>query len=249
VLFCYLDDSGKDPQNRITTLAGYIAKEDQWRDFEVAVEPIFDELGVSVSHAKDLHNTDGEFAGWSVLKKQSFIARICRVLSRYAVLGVSMSVLKETYEARAAESGRVRTVTPYAFCFSVIMEWLLTDVRVGRLVHTDGVSFILELGHENNPEAEEQFHWIRKHHKLENVLRSICFVGKEGSRAIQMADLLAFYSRRHGAAMERAPIQERANVSPVTMINIITEATAHRGFVAIDFGPDSVGARFLADLT
>lgn len=70
VLVCYLDDSGKDRQNRITTLAGYVAKDDDWQDFENAVEPIFAHYGVKVLHTKDLHHTDGEFDGWPVLKNR-----------------------------------------------------------------------------------------------------------------------------------------------------------------------------------
>jgi hypothetical protein len=77
VLVCYLDDSGKDSQNRITTIAGYAATDDQWLSFEKAVEPIFSDYSVKVLHAKDLHNTDGNFKGWTVLKKQAFVAKLC----------------------------------------------------------------------------------------------------------------------------------------------------------------------------
>ena len=76
MLVCYLDDSGKDPQNRITTLAGFVASESSWQLFETEVETWFAEFGVKVLHAKDLHNTDGEFAGWTVLRKQAFVARL-----------------------------------------------------------------------------------------------------------------------------------------------------------------------------
>jgi uncharacterized protein DUF3800 len=106
VLVCYLDDSGKDPQNRITTLAGYVASDDAWRAFEAEVETWFTEFGVSVLHAKDLHHTDGEFKGWTVLRKQAFIARLCQAMSHHLALGVSMSSLKETYATRAAETHR-----------------------------------------------------------------------------------------------------------------------------------------------
>ena len=43
VLVCYLDDSGKDPQNPITTLAGYIARDTEWQAFESEVEHWFAE--------------------------------------------------------------------------------------------------------------------------------------------------------------------------------------------------------------
>ena len=70
MLVCYLDDSGKDPQNRITTIAGYAASDEQWKAFETEVETWFTEVNVKILHAKDLHDTDGEFAGWSHLKSR-----------------------------------------------------------------------------------------------------------------------------------------------------------------------------------
>lgn len=248
MLVCYLDDSGKDPQNRITTIAGYAASDDQWRAFEIEVEPIFSDYGVKVLHAKDLHNTDREFQDWTVLKKQAFLARICRVMSHHIPLGMSMSALKETYKSRAAESARKRTVTPYTFCSNVIIDWVLTDIRVGRIANTEGVSLILECGHENNAEAEQNFYEVRRLHRLDGILHSIRFVPKDSCRAIQMADLFAFYSRRHGVAMEKAPLIERRQVqaSPGVMLNIITESVPHRAYVATDFGPTAAGSRFLA---
>ena len=39
MLKCYLDDSGKDPQNSITTIAGYAATAQQWTAFETDAEP------------------------------------------------------------------------------------------------------------------------------------------------------------------------------------------------------------------
>jgi hypothetical protein len=121
-------------------------------------------------------------------------------------------------------------------------------VRVGRISNIEGVAFILELCNEHNAEAEWNFYEARRQHNLENLLHCISFVGKESCRAIQMADLFAFYSRRHGAQMERAPIEdrERAQRTPGTMLNIITESVPHRAFVATDFGPDSAGSIFLA---
>jgi hypothetical protein len=135
-------------------------------------------------------------------------------------------------------------VTPYTFCFQVIIDWLLRDVRVGRAVNAEGLAFILECGNEHNSEAAEQFQKVREMHSIENVLRSISFVPKDHSRAIQMADLLAFYSRRHGAALEVAPIDERADVSPGIMMNLLAGAVPIRPFVATDFGPNVEGRPF-----
>jgi len=248
VLVCYLDDSGKDPQNRITTIAGYAATEEQWRAFEAEAEPIFSDYRVKILHASDLHRTDGEFKGWTILRKEAFVARLCAALSHHVPLGVSASALKTTYASRAAESGRKRTVKPYTFCANLILDWLLTDIKVGRIANTKGAAFIIESGHEHNAEAEQNFLDVRKLYKIEDILLSVQFVPKESSRAIQMADLFAFYSRRHGNTMEAAPLHDRARMqrTPGRMLDIITERVRHRAFVATDFGPSAAGSHFLS---
>jgi hypothetical protein len=108
MLVCYLDDSGKDLQNSITTIAGYAMTAQQWTAFETDGEPIFAEYDVNVLHATDLHGSRGEFVGWSILKKQSFVAKLCTALSQHALLGVSASPHKAQYKNRAAESDRQR---------------------------------------------------------------------------------------------------------------------------------------------
>jgi hypothetical protein len=231
---------GKDPQNRITTLAGFAAADTQWASFETEIEPVFAEYGVKILHARDLENTDGEFKGWTVLRKQAFVARIGQVMARHLLVGHSHSAVKGTYLAHARERIPQRTLTPYAFCFNRILDWVLRDVRVGRIANTEGAGFILECGHENNADAQRCFYAVRQEHGLENILRFIGFVGKESCRAIQVADLLAFYSRRHGAAMEMAPLEERSDIKPSAMMNIIMEGVPILSYVATNFGPNQI---------
>jgi uncharacterized protein DUF3800 len=239
VLVCYLDDSGKDRQNPITAVAGYIAKDDGWKTFESEVEPIFVEPKISVLHAKELHDTDGDFKGWTVLQKQAFVARIGQVASKHLMMGLSMSALKGTYQEHAFHrtegSPPRRTVTPYTFCFQVIVDWVLRDIRIGRAANTEGVAFVLECGHENNPQAENEFCWVRNHYNLHDVLRSISFVPKNSCRAIQLADLLAFYSRRDGVAFLRAQEDANETYEMEVMLKILMETCPHRGFVATGF--------------
>jgi hypothetical protein len=235
VLICYLDDSGKDPQSHITAIAGYIARDVDWQTFETGVEPIFAEYKVNLLHAKDLHGTDGDFSGWPSIKKQAFVAKLCQVRNSTVMMGMSMSAVKDTYRQRADESGRKRTVAPYTFCFNVILDWVLRDIRIGKAVHEAGVAFVIESGHENNSEVEQQFHSIREKHKLDGVLHSISFVPKESCRAIQLADLLAFYSRRDLAAAEAAGRKGKERYPRDLMLTIIAEGIPHRPFVASDF--------------
>lgn len=236
MLACYLDDSGKDPENVITTIAGYVASEEAWVRFEEEVAPAFAERKVSILHAMDLNGTRGEFEGWSVLNKQAFVARIAQAASRHVSMGLSMSALKGTYKEHSqfrAETER-RTVTPYTFCFQVVCDWLLRDIHIAKRVHSEGIRFYLEEGHENNGQAEREFHHVRKHFHLENVLHSVCFIGKQRCRAIQLADLIAYYSRRDGVALLKSKkAGTEQEIDP--MIKILCEKIRHRGFVATGF--------------
>jgi hypothetical protein len=236
VLVCYLDDSGKDPQNSITTIAGFVARSEEWEVFEREVEPIFDAYNVDILHSKQLHDTDGCFTGWTRMKKQTFVREVCDAMTTHVPLGLSMSAMKAAYRKRAAESSR-HHVTPYAFCFQAVFNWVLDDIRTGKDANTDGVAFILETGHEHNPDAERSFHIVRKKFGLENKLRSISFVGKEDCRAIQMADLLAFYTRRHGLLRGKSknPDSREPEFWTGPMMNIISLAVPVRAYVAMDF--------------
>jgi hypothetical protein len=239
VLVCYLDDSGKDPQNPLTTVGGYIAREDAWKTFESEVEPIFLEKKIPILHAKELRDTDGPFCGWTRLQKQAFIARIGQVSSRHLMLGYSMSAVKGVYVdhavERAAGTPSRRTVTPYVFRFQVIVDWILRGVATGRWAHSEGVSLVLECGHENNAQAEQEFNWVRKNYNLENVLQSISFVPKDHCRAIQLADLVAFYTRRDSVALWKASTDDKETYEMDIMLKIILEAVPIRGFVATGF--------------
>ena len=246
VLVCYLDDSGKDPQNRTTTLAGYIARDAEWGAFENSVEPWFEKYAVDVLHAKDLKAGRGCFTGWTVLKKQAFISRVCLTRNSHVMMGLSMGAEKATYQDYRKPHSK-RTVSPYSFCFNVIIDWVLRDIRIGRAVHNEGIDFVLEDGHENNREAADLFDKTRVNHRLENVLRSINFVPKSSCRAVQLADLLAFYSRRDNEQRLRAMSLGRETYASDTMARLIVEGLPHRGFVATGFSQNPGG--LLSDLS
>jgi hypothetical protein len=168
------------------------------------------------------------------------LARIGQVAQRYVMMGLSMSAQKKSYQEHAlqrdAGTPSRRTVRPYTFCFQVIVDWILRDIRIGRAANTEGVVLVLEAGHENNPQAEKEFHWVRKHYGLENVLHSIRFEPKQSCRAIQYADLLAFYSRRDGVAFLKAEKDRSEAYEIDIMLKIIVDGgIPHRGFIATGF--------------
>ena len=247
MLVCYLDDSGKDPQNPISSLCGYAASEDAWAAFEQSAEPIFQKyIGDEPLHAMDLYHGKGVYKGWKIVKKQSFVAQVCmKLYPLQPLMGVSFSVRKASYTTRAAEAIkrglRKRTVTPYTFCMSAILNWILIDVHVGKMANEKGLALILECGNEHNEEARKSLDSIKTRHGLDYV-KSLSFVPKTACRAIQMADLFVYYTRRHNRGI--AVARQEPPVDPV--LQVMLQNLKHRTFVATDFGPEMKASRFFA---
>lgn len=86
VFVCYLDDS--DSQlSRVATLAGYVSTLDEWKAFEVDTAPLFLCHGVDVLHAKEFHDTKGCFAGWSRIRKHSFVEELYDLVGKHVFSG------------------------------------------------------------------------------------------------------------------------------------------------------------------
>jgi hypothetical protein len=81
-------------------------------------------------------------------------------------------------------------------CFSIIVEYIHNADQVAALAR-HGVSFRVEKGNKNNADIEQRFEGFADHQKLVDIIKSMRFVDKAHSAAIQLADFLAFYSRRH----------------------------------------------------
>jgi hypothetical protein len=67
-----------------------------------------------------------------------------------------------------------------------------------KLLGRNGVdiSFVIEGGNKNDNNILNVFNAVRRKYKLENKLKSISFMNKDSSKALQLADFFAFFSRR-----------------------------------------------------
>ena len=234
----------RTPAAALTTLAGYVARNTSWALFERSVEPVFKEFGVELLHARDLHNTDRDFKGWSRSRKEEFVSSVYELaMIPHVPLGLTISVEKKNYEAQRKESrarGDQRR-TPYTYCLNVLCNRLLSDKnswssavirQVREAIHSEGLSFVIESGHENNAEAKRSFEDTKRQNPLEGVLRAMSFETKRDSRAIQVADLFAYYSRRHVRAKRHEFVdgEGRCEVKPDPIFRIILRSLHHRDF-------------------
>jgi len=195
VFQCYLDDSGTSGLP-IITLGGFFAHMNQWERVEPLLDGVMNGHGIDVFHAKQFHDTDPPFKGWPGVRKLSFADEVFSA-SHGALAGVVIGVEKEGLkQGKKNHPGAFDRMSPIGVAFACIMTRILTHPSVDVAIKMHGLSFLVETG-PNNSEIEGYFHRMAKMPVFEGVLRSITFVPKAHSRAIQMADFLVFYGRRH----------------------------------------------------
>lgn len=191
VFQCYLDDSGTSGLP-VVTIAGFVAAMHHWEHVEAGANEIMDTYGVPIFHAKQFHDTRAPFGGWTKIKKRTFAEELFS-MAHGRIYGLSVTISRKTYEQ---SKNRDQTMSAIGCGFSVLMTRLLLQDDMRQAIKQQGVAFLLESGNKNNGGIEKFFHQMSKADATEGCLRSISFVQKDSCRAIQMADFLAFYSRR-----------------------------------------------------
>lgn len=197
MLTCYLDDSDANTAS-VLTIAGYVAEAEAWKAFEGAAEAVCDEFGVDRIHGRELDARKDCFKGWSMPTSIRFLDRIGRALRDSGVLfGVSRSIPKDLYKQRKRELKFQPNLSAYGFAFGTIVFSLNNASEFGlhERVQAEGVSFLVEDGNQNNPDLQRYIQSEVAHGNL-HKRTAIAFINKDSCRAIQAADLYAFYSRR-----------------------------------------------------
>lgn len=200
VFACYLDEARTDRESDIVTMAGYIAPYVDWLPFETAAQAIFDAFGVRILHAMDLHAGKREFRGWDWAKKEEFVSALQDKIKSTGAIGVAYSVVKSQFVDAKRLHKVMPNESPYGFCFRSIVSVICYD-PVMRMnfdtIQDADISFILEAGNKNSGDVDRIFAVLKQTSPFRGRLKAVTFSAKDATKALQMADLLAFYSRRH----------------------------------------------------
>ena len=237
VLRAYLDDSGTDNQSPIVLMAGYVARLRDWMRFESRGRKLLKQAGVNGPfHAKEFQNNNGAFKGWKPAKQLAFVTELNDAArDANVLLGICRATQKDTYRQRGIQTGLNKNRSAYGWCFQMAVDVLLEDEEVGPLIRSEGISFVVEDGNRNNPDVEAIYERYKATPSfgLREAFRGIYFVPKTDSVAIQFADFLAYFTRRHSEDCVKAGGRPLDRLPPY--LEIATTRLRHRGFVANDF--------------
>jgi Protein of unknown function (DUF3800) len=204
VLTCYLDDSGTADEPFVT-IAGYLGPYALWTSFERAAKLVLDHCDVDVVSGKQLHRTKGDFKGWKIRKKEKFVTALQRHLKDAAVFGMTFSIEKEPYARAKIVHGKNKNESAYGYAFRIVMDTIFRSKFVREAFAQKGwrTNIVIEQGNKNNADANRIYNHQLIHAPYGKLLGGFTEAPKDSTISLQMADLLAYYSRRHVELCER----------------------------------------------
>ncbi|MCA1199142.1 DUF3800 domain-containing protein [Sphingomonas sp. R647] len=201
-LICYLDDSDND-KGPVIVLGGYVTLAERWRAFEEEADRYMKSWGIEVLHTKDFQYRKGVHRGWPDAKRTAFIEGLFWIAGRYGMLGIYASANKLDASALLKQTPGLQNMSPIGLCFGSIITGIILKRR--PIPAALPLTFIVEDGHRNNGNIANYFDWFRRNSEdAAKDLGSLKFVRKDDSRAIQLADFLAFYGRKSAEEADRA---------------------------------------------
>lgn len=210
-----------------------------WEILEPRLDAILNRYDIRVFHSKEFHDTKGPFSKWSKIKKRTLVEELFEA-AHGRIYGYSMTARKSAFEEAKKKTGRFARMSPYGMCFSAIMTRIIRDKEISRLIDKHGISFLVESGNNNNQEIEQFFNRMANQPAFSGALRSISFVAKDSCRAIQLADLFAFYSRRHMRDADR--FSGQLYLPLVTYLQIIQKRVPLWQDIAFNFPEENLGS-------
>jgi hypothetical protein len=121
----YYDDSGSPNDTLAVVVAGFVADDVQWREFERNWNDTLKQFGISLFHMREFAYSRGEFSRWknhqSVksqrLEREAFLRQLVGNIILRARHSFGHAVLMDGYKAVNREFKLAEAdLTPYALC-------------------------------------------------------------------------------------------------------------------------------------
>lgn len=205
IVTAHIDENGTDGSETML-LSAHIAEMRQWYQFEQRAGALFREHGVRIFHAKEFHDSDGDFAGWKVDKKIDFLDDFGHIANETLAAGVTslikMSEYKEVY-ACPPKPKKLRLDTAYGLCFRETLQLLCDMVLKGQWDAKWGdnprtLHVVIEDEAKNVGDAIRVFREFKADllPQYVGLLGTITLDTKENCLPLSISDLMAHSTRR-----------------------------------------------------
>jgi len=225
----YIDDSGNtgkkldDVQQPLFLLAGFIVDEDIWRSVDSAINEVkrdYNLVDVEIHSIEIMNGKKGTpYQEWDYAKKLNFFSDILSILKDFDISVIYFSVKKKNFKSYfqnkyGKDFEQQFNISPYLLSFSYILQ--ISDAYLAQK-SSNGILILDEQDEWKKP-ASKTFNILRTaveepEIKLTNLIDRSFFVDSKESNMIQLADVVAYTTKRYLESeikeMTQAKINER----------------------------------------
>lgn len=190
----FLDDSGTTDAEPVVTLAGFYGPRAIWTKLETEWDELFKIYDIDIFHSKDFHSRKGIFNDWNEERKLEIIEKIF-VLAKDQIFGLCSGFHKSTFGfSKSFFKEEMNHTSPLSLALS---ENLLNCFgEIERYPDFEFFQIYIEAGNKNSGGMRNFVEGLRRHIVFKNKLLPVIFISKSDRRAIQIADIIAFFVRR-----------------------------------------------------
>src|SRR6478735_2760123 len=92
-----LDETGTDGRSPYAIVAGGVSDQELWEEVENKYSRLLASRGVSAFHWKEWMDRDGEFKGWSELKRKRFTRAKEKIFEKSILFTIAVAVHRKTH--------------------------------------------------------------------------------------------------------------------------------------------------------
>jgi len=181
----YFDASGTPDDCDAVVVAGFIAKSEQWIEFERNWQEALSHYGVSRLHMREYAHSIGEFSSWrdDRTKRARFLERLVNIIRTRTLHSFATAVMMDAYREIDKRYCLSESHRPFALAGIACIEKVRRWSEQGG-ISQENISYIFEDGDEDKNKltvaTQQQFRFAPR------------YVQKDVSYALQAADLLAY---------------------------------------------------------
>jgi hypothetical protein len=197
MLQAYVDDSGRG-QSPVFVLAGFISSPEKWALFSdewaavLAARP-----GIDYFKMREAHSFKGQFEGWNPGSRDAKISDLSRIIEKYMMAGISLSITIEEYNDIFAPITHKAARSPYFLAvFNMIS--MLARYQIDMKLH-EKVDFIFDRQDGQSGPIMDAWEWF-KNNATDDTKDQLGsppdFRDDKNTMPLQAADLYAWWVRR-----------------------------------------------------
>jgi len=189
MLAAYLDESGTHVESPVLAVAGFLAPQGHWLEYESKWSGVLEKWGLSTFHMVEYENRQGPYAQFSNEQRKELLASLIDIIRATVWVGVAAAVVKKDYDA-ICQAERITFGSPYSLCANECIRLLKRWMDAQRV--PERITFMFELGAQGAADIHGAFGAAHAIDPDRYHLQGLHFVSKSQYSQLQAADILAY---------------------------------------------------------